>query len=454
MSPRPLLTIVLAAGKGTRMASAVPKVLHRVGGLSLLGHVLRTVTSMGRGPAAVVIAPEMEAVRAEAHAHCPEAEIFIQREQLGTAHAVRAAGPAWTRHAGDVLVVFGDTPLLTPESLVRLVDALDEERPVAVLGFEARDPSGYGRIVRSPAGDLLCVREDRDASEEERRITLCCSGVLAFRSEVLGPVLDRIDCRNAQEQYYLTDAVAVARSLNHGVAVEYASEEEVLGINTRAQLAAAEAIFQRRARERAMAQGATLLAPETVWFSYDTVTGRDVTIEPNVFFGRGVLVEDDVVILANCHFEGTRLRRGARVGPFARFRPGADIGPAARVGNFVEVKNATIGAGAKANHLAYLGDASVGERANIGAGTIFCNYDGYAKHRTTIGAGAFIGSNSSLVAPVTIGDGAYIGSGSVITKDVPEGALALERNTQEVRLGWAEKFRAMMLRRLGKQQNH
>lgn len=454
MSPRSLLTVVLAAGKGTRMVSATPKVLHRIGGLSLLGHVLRTVGALGRGPAAVVVGPGMEQVCAEVETHCAGAEVFVQQEQLGTAHAVRAAEPAIAKHSGDVLVVFGDTPLLTPESLTRLLGALDDERPVAVLGFEARDPSGYGRIVRAPEGHVLAVREDRDASEEERRIRTCCSGVLAFRGDRLLPILERIGCRNAQEQYYLTDAVAVARSLGHEVAFEYASEEEVLGINTRAQLAAAEAIFQRRARERAMAGGATLIAPETVWLSYDTVIGRDVTIEPNVFFGRDVTVEDDVHILANCHFEGARLRRGARVGPFARLRPGADIGPGARIGNFVEVKNAAIGAGAKANHLAYLGDASVGAKANVGAGTIFCNYDGYAKHRTTIGTGAFIGSNSSLVAPVTIGDDAYIGSGSVITKDVPAGALALERSTQEVRPGWAEKFRTMMLRRRGKQQGH
>jgi bifunctional UDP-N-acetylglucosamine pyrophosphorylase/glucosamine-1-phosphate N-acetyltransferase len=450
MSLRPLLTIVLAAGQGTRMNSALPKVLHRVGGLSLLGHVLSAVPRPGEGRVAVVVGPGMESVRAEAEKRCPGVEIFIQQEQLGTAHAALAAEPALASHQGDVLVVFGDTPLLTSQSLGRLTERLTPREPVAVLGFEARDAAGYGRILRAADGQVLAVREDKDASEEERRTTLCCSGVLAFRGETVLSVLRQIGRQNAQGQYYLTDAVSICRSTGGGVALVVGSEEEVLGINTRAQLAAAEAAFQSRARARIMAQGATLIAPETVWLSFDTVIGRDVVIEPNVFFGPGVTVEDEVQIMANCHFEGALLQRGARVGPFARMRPGANIGPDARVGNFVEVKNATIGQGAKANHLAYLGDASVGAKANIGAGTIFCNYDGYAKHTTTIGAGAFVGSNSSLVAPIRIGDNAYIGSGSVITKDVPAGALALERSPLEVKPGWAEKFRTMMMRRRGK----
>ncbi len=435
-----LLTIVLAAGKGTRMKSALPKVLHPVGGLSLLGHVLSTVKLASDGQVAIVIAPDMAAVRTGSL-------VFTQAQQLGTAHAVLAAREAIARHTGDVLVVFADTPFLSLETLEQLRGALTERTPLAVLGFEAADPTGYGRLVRDAAGDLVAIREEKDASAEERRITFCCSGVMAFRAGVMLGILDQIGHGNAQGEYYLTDAVAVARSQGFRVATIACPQDEVLGINSRGQLAEAEAIFQGRARERALAEGATLIAPETVWFSHDTTIGRDVTIEPNVFFGPGVTVENDVVIRANCHFEGAHLRRGARVGPFARLRPGADLGPDVHIGNFVEVKNVKIGAGAKANHLAYLGDGRVGEGANIGAGTIFCNYDGYSKHLTDVGTGAFIGSNVSLVAPIRIGDGAYIGSGSVITRDVPADALALERSPQEVRPGWAAKFRTMMMRR-------
>jgi bifunctional UDP-N-acetylglucosamine pyrophosphorylase/glucosamine-1-phosphate N-acetyltransferase len=324
---------------------------------------------------------------------------------------------------------------------------LDAQTPLAVLGFHAADPSGYGRIVTDPSGAVLAVREHKDASEKERKITFCCSGVMAFSADRMLPILDRIANHNAQREYYLTDAVAIARASGLTVAAIVCPENEVLGINSREQLAAAEAIYQGRARRQAMAEGATLIAPETVWFSHDTIIGRDVTIEPNVFFGPGVSVEDNVQIRAHSHIEGARIRRGARVGPFARLRPGADLGADVHIGNFVEVKNVTLGAGAKANHLAYLGDGCVGEGANIGAGTIFCNYDGFNKHRTDVGAGAFVGSNSALVAPVRIGPGAYVGSGSVITEDVPADALALERGPQQVREGWAAKFRAMMAAR-------
>ncbi len=447
MTSRPLLTIVLAAGKGTRMKSAVPKVLHRVGGLSLIGHVLTAIRSLGESRTAVVIGPNMDGVRAEVAKIAPEAEVFVQEQQLGTAHAVLAARTAIARHDGDVLVVFGDTPFITPVTLEGLLASLDATTPVAVLGFHAADPNGYGRLILDGPEQVSAIREQEDATEAEREITFCNSGVMAFRGEQMLALLEAIGSRNAKGEYYLTDAVAIARSKGYRVAAHSCAEEEVMGINSRNQLAQAEAVFQRRFRERVMAEGATLIAPETVWFSHDTVIGRDVIIEPNVFFGPKVVVEDEVVIRANCHIEGARLRRGAEVGPFARLRPNADIGPRAKIGNFVEVKNVTVEEGAKANHLSYLGDGRVGAGANIGAGTIFCNYDGFFKHRTDVGAGAFVGSNTALVAPVSIGPGAFIGSGSVITKDVPADALALERNEQSVREGWAAKFRTMMQRR-------
>ena len=452
MTSRPLLTVVLAAGKGTRMKSALPKVLHRVGGLSLLGHVLKTVGALGSRRTAVVIAPQLDDVRAEVAKRMPSADVFVQEQQLGTAHAVLAARPAIVGHEGDVLIAFGDTPLIRPETLQNLLACLNDETPVAVLGFEAADPTDYGRLLRDGDGNVVAIREHKDATEAERAITFCCSGVMAFRGPRLMELLDAIGTNNAQGEYYLTDAVAIARSKGYRVAAISCPEEEVLGVNSRNQLAEAEAVFQRRFRERVMAEGATLIAPETVWFSHDTVVGRDVLIEPNVFFGPGVTIEDEVVIHANCHFEGACLRRGAEVGPFARLRPGADIGARAKIGNFVEVKNVVVEEGAKANHLSYLGDGRVGAGANIGAGTIFCNYDGFFKHKTEIGPGAFIGSNTALVAPVSVGAGAYIGSGSVITKNVPADALALERNEQTVREGWAAKFRAMMQRR--KAGNH
>ena len=447
MTSRPLLTIVLAAGKGTRMKSRVPKVLHKVGGLSLIGHVLSTVRALDSSRLAVVIGRDMDAVRSAALAAAPGADIFVQEQQLGTAHAVLAARQAIAGHQGDVLVLFSDTPLMQPPAPAALRDRLDDKTALSVLGFDAADPTGYGRLLRDANGDLLEIREHKDASDAERTISFCNSGVMAFRSETMLDLLDRIGTGNAQGEYYLTDAVALARAAGYRVATESCDEAEVLGINSRNQLAAAEAIFQQRKRAQAMADGATLIAPETVWFSHDTVIGRDVVIEPNVFFGPQVTIEDDVHIHANCHIEGAQLRRGVEVGPFARLRPGADLGEKAKIGNFVEVKNTAVGPGAKANHLAYLGDGRVGAHANIGAGTIFCNYDGFFKHMTEVGEGAFVGSNSSLVAPVSIGAGAFVGSGSVITKDVPADSLALERSEQDVREGWAAKFRTMMQRR-------
>ncbi|KAB2912279.1 MAG: bifunctional UDP-N-acetylglucosamine diphosphorylase/glucosamine-1-phosphate N-acetyltransferase GlmU, partial [Hyphomicrobiaceae bacterium] len=388
-----------------------------------------------------------EAVRAEAAKAAPGIAIFEQAQQAGTADAVLAARPALESHRGDVLVLFADTPLLQASTAARLIGALKAGANLAVLGFEAADPTGYGRLIVDGRGRVTAIREHRDASEEERRITLCNAGAMAFRVQNLAGLLSRIGNGNAKGEYYLTDAVAMATADGLVAMPVTGPAEEALGVNSRAQLAEAEAVFQRRARLRAMEGGATLIAPETVWFSFDTVVGRDVTIEPNVFFGPGVVIEDGAQILANCHMVQARVRAGARVGPFARFRPGADIGTGAHVGNFVEVKNATLEPGAKANHLAYIGDGRVGEGANIGAGTIFCNYDGFNKHFTDVGKGVFVGSNASLVAPLKIGDGAYIGSGSVITKNVEANALALERAPQEERPGWAAKFRALMRNR-------
>ena len=451
MVDSPLLVVVLAAGKGVRMRSTLPKVLHPVGGRSMLAHTLAGAAELGAGRIAVVVGPGMEAVRAEAARVAPGCELFEQTEQLGTAHAVLAARPALERHTiapstGSVLVVFADSPLVEPATLRRMTAALDEGAHIAVLGFEPADPSGYGRLILDPQGRVAAIREDKDASEAERRIRLCNAGAMAFRVADLAALLARIGNANAKAEYYLTDAAAIAAADGLAAVPVRCAAEEAQGINSRAQLAAAEAVFQQRARARAMEGGATLVAPETVWLSYDTALGRDVLIEPNVFFGPGVVVEDGAHIMANCHIVGARIRAGARVGPFARLRPGADIGSQAHIGNFVEVKNARIETGAKANHLAYIGDGRVGEGANIGAGTIFCNYDGFAKHFTDVGNGAFVGSNASLVAPVKIGAGAYVGSGSVITRNVEADGLALERATQEVRPGWAARFRRLRQR--------
>lgn len=450
MSNRPLTILILAAGKGTRMKSAQPKVMHKVAGRSMLGHVLALAASAGDRAPAVVVGPGMDQVRAEAETLASGVSVFVQKEQLGTADAVLAAREAIEAHSGDVIVLYADTPLILPATIDRLRAALDDGAGgsgVAVLGFEARDPAGYGRLLTGTDGSLIAIREDKDALESERAVKLCNSGVMAFRVSDLATTLSKITNNNAKGEFYLTDAVEIIRTSGAKAAVVVCDEDEVLGVNSRDQLAVAEGLWQRRARARVMAGGTTLIAPETVWLSYDTVIGRDVVIEPNVFFGPGVTVSDGVEIKANCHLEGAMIGTGARVGPFARLRPGAKLGADVHVGNFVEVKNVAMGAGAKANHLSYLGDGSVGAAANIGAGTIFCNYDGFFKHKTEIGAGAFIGSNSSLVAPVKIGDGAYIGSGSVITKDVAAGSLALERSSQDERAGWAEKFRAMMARR-------
>ncbi len=446
VSAAPLI-VILAAGKGTRMKSALPKVLHKVAGRSMLGHVLALARTVADARIAVVVGPGMEEVRAEVARLAPGSDVFVQANQAGTADAVLAARPVIENHAGDVIVLYADTPLIQASTIAAIRASLDHGAGVCVLGFEAKDPTGYGRLVTAGETTLLAIREHKDSSPEELKIRLCNSGVIAFRLPDLLSVLGRIGNANAKGEYYLTDAVEIARGDGAHAAVVRCAEDEVLGVNSRAQLAVAERIWQDRARQAAMENGATLVAPETVFLSYDTVIGRDVVIEPHVVFGPGVTVADGAEIKAFCHFEGAAIGANARIGPYARLRPGAALGPDVHIGNFVEVKNVSVGAGAKANHLSYLGDGAVGAGANIGAGTIFCNYDGFFKHHTEVGEGAFIGSNSSLVAPVRIGDGAYVGSGSVITRDVAAGALALERSAQEERPDWARKFRTMMARR-------
>jgi bifunctional UDP-N-acetylglucosamine pyrophosphorylase/glucosamine-1-phosphate N-acetyltransferase len=440
MSGRSCLAIVLAAGEGTRMRSARPKVLHTVAGSSLLAHVLRAVAHAGGARVAVVVGPDQSAVADEARRLVPDAEIVEQRERLGTAHAVLAAKAAIARGADDILVLFGDTPLIRAEVLRRLRAALAHGASVALLGFRPTDPSGYGRLLMN-GNELVGVREDSDASAEEKKITLCNGGLMALAGDKALAILERIGNSNRKGEYYLTDAVAIACAMGLKTVAIDAEEDDVRGINTKAQLAEAEAVLQRRLRSAALEAGVTLVAPETVFLSQDTRFGADVTVEPYVVFGPGVAVDDGATIRSFSHLEGAHVGKGARVGPYARLRPGADLGTDVHIGNFVEVKASTVEAGAKANHLAYIGDARVGEGSNIGAGTITCNYDGFAKHRTDIGKGAFIGTNSSLVAPVRIGDGAYVGSGSVITQDVPADALALERNQQTVKAGWARRLR-------------
>ncbi|MFZ5740142.1 MAG: bifunctional UDP-N-acetylglucosamine diphosphorylase/glucosamine-1-phosphate N-acetyltransferase GlmU [Pseudomonadota bacterium] len=440
MTARTSLTIVLAAGEGTRMRSSLPKVLNPVAGRSLLAHVLSAAPHGGQDRLAVVIGPDHQAVGAEAKRVRPDAATFVQAERLGTAHAVLAARDAIAAGADDVLIAFGDTPLISAETFGRLREPLRNGAALVVLGFRAADPTGYGRLVVEN-GDLVAIREQADASEAERAITLCNAGVMAIDGKVALDVLGKIGDANAKGEYYLTDAVGIVRDLGLSASVIETGEDEVRGINTKAQLAEAETVMQTRLRQAAMAAGVTLNAPETVYLAADTTFGRDVVIEPFVVIGPGVSIGDGAVIHSFSHLAEAKIGSKAQVGPYARLRPGTSLGDGAKIGNFVETKAAQIDAGAKVNHLTYIGDAHIGPSANIGAGTITCNYDGFGKHKTEIGAGAFVGSNSSLVAPVKIGAGAYIGSGSVITKDVPDDALAVERNEQRTRDGWAKRFR-------------
>jgi bifunctional UDP-N-acetylglucosamine pyrophosphorylase / glucosamine-1-phosphate N-acetyltransferase len=445
MTARTSLTVVLAAGEGTRMRSSMPKVLHPVAGQSLLAHVLAAAPKGTGAALAVVIGPDHEAVAKEAKRVRPDAVPFIQRQRLGTAHAVLAARDAIARGADDLLVVFGDTPLISPETFARLRAPLEKGAALAVLGFRAADPTGYGRLLIE--GDrLAAIREHADATEAERKITLCNAGVMAFDGRQALAILDKIGNANSKAEYYLVDAVAIVREMGLEAVVIETSEDEVRGINTKAQLAEAEAVMQARLRKAALDAGVTLIAPETVYLAADTQFGNDVTIEPFVVIGPGVSIADGAVIHSFSHIVQTTIGKKASVGPYARLRPGTSLGDGAKIGNFVETKAAVLAAGVKVNHLSYIGDATIGANSNIGAGTITCNYDGFLKHKTTIGEGAFVGTNSSLVAPVKIGNGAYIGSGSVITKDVPDDAMAVERSPQNNREGGAKRYREMKMR--------
>lgn len=429
------------------MRSDTPKAMHKVGGRPMLGYVLDAARSAGATRMAVIVGPKADAVARFVGAAGKDLGIHEQAERLGTAHAVLTARKEFGGQ-DQILVLYGDTPMVTAGTLKRMRRAL-ARADVVVLGFRPLDPARYGRLIVE-GRQLVAIREYTDASAEERTIGLCNAGVMAF-SRAAAPLLKKIHNQNAKREYYLTDLVELANAAGKSVVALEAAEEEVLGVDTRAQLAAAERLFQDRARQSAMEGGATLIAPETVFFSYDTKIGRDVVVEPNVFFGPGVSVGDGATIRAYSHIEGATIAAGAVIGPFARLRPGTEIGARARVGNFVEVKNAVIDAGAKANHLAYLGDAHIGADSNIGAGTITCNYDGFFKYHTEIGAGAFIGSNSALVAPITIGEGAYVGSGSVITRDVEPDALAIARGRQFDRAGWAAAFRKRSAAKKNKQ---
>ena len=440
----PTALIVLAAGQGTRMNSDLPKVLHELGGAPLFAHALASGAALAPERTVLVVGHGAEAVEKAAARHAPEAQIVRQAEQKGTAHAVDCAAGALAGFRGDALVLYGDTPFISAATLRAMAKAR-KAHDLVVLGFEAADPGRYGRLVM--AGERLArIVEFKDASEAERAITLCNSGVVLAPAELLFELIGEVGNHNASGEYYLTDIVEIASRRGLSATAVRCDEAETLGINTRAELAAAEAQFQARARAAALEGGASLIAPETVFFALDTHLGRDVIVEPNVVFGPGVTVENGARIRAFSHLEGCHVGRGAIVGPFVRLRPGAEIGTGARAGNFVEIKNARIGEGAKVSHLSYVGDAEVGEAANIGAGTVTCNYDGVNKHRTRIGRRAFIGSGSMLVAPVEVGDEAMTAAGSAITENVPEGALALGRARQVNKPGLArrllEKFKS------------
>jgi bifunctional UDP-N-acetylglucosamine pyrophosphorylase/glucosamine-1-phosphate N-acetyltransferase len=445
MTGRTSLTIVLAAGEGTRMQSSMPKVLHPVAGQSLLAHVLLAAPNGTGAALAVVIGPDHGAVAEEIKRRRPDASTFIQRERLGTAHAVLAARDAIARGADDLLVVFGDTPLISAGTFARMRAALKNGATLAVLGFRAADPAGYGRLLVE--GDrLVAIREEADATPAERAIKLSNAGVMAFDGRKALEILEKIGNANAKDEYYLGDAVGIVRQQGLEAVVIETSEDEVRGINTKAQLAEAEQVMQTRLRKAAIEAGVTMIAPETVFLAADTTFGNDVTIEPFVVIGPGVSIADGAVIHSFTHIVQSSIGKNALIGPFARLRPQTSVGEGAKIGNFVETKAATLEAGVKVNHLSYIGDTHIGAGANIGAGTITCNYDGFGKYKTTIGPGAFVGSNTSLVAPVKIGSGAYIGSGSVITRDVPDDALALERGQQSTREGGAKRYRELKTR--------
>ena len=439
MAQTNLAAIVLAAGQGTRMKSSKHKVLHPVGGKPMVQHLLDSLQALSPSRTIMVIG----ALGEQLQAAFEELEFVTQAEQLGTGHAVQCALPALGSDESDLLVLYGDVPFITPVTMQDMIEAktTNINCGIVALGFRTDNPAAYGRLVTDEGGSLERIVEFKDATAEERAINLCNSGMMLIDGKHAREWLGALSNDNAAGEYYLTDLVEIARKDGRTIAVVETDETELMGVNSRAELAAAEAIFQARMRENAMVNGVSLVAPDTVFFSHDTVLGKDVTVEPNVVFAPGVTVEDGATVKAFSHLEGAMVREGASVGPYARLRPAADIGPGAKIGNFVEIKKAKLSEGVKVSHLTYIGDATIGANANIGAGTITCNYDGFLKYQTTIGAGAFIGSNSSLVAPVKIGDGAIVGAGSVVTKDVDADALAVSRARQRSIDGYAASFR-------------
>jgi bifunctional UDP-N-acetylglucosamine pyrophosphorylase / glucosamine-1-phosphate N-acetyltransferase len=435
----PLACVILAAGQGTRMRSELPKVLHPVANKSMLGHVIAACEALQPERLVIVAGPANKAAIEKAIAPI---QCVIQQEPLGTGDAVKAARNELKNFNGDVIVLFGDGPLVTPESIRTLQQKRQETKAaIVVAGFLPEDTAAFGRLVLDDKGALTAIVETAEAMPEQKQIKLCNGGIMLFAGDKILSLLDQIKNSNSKKEFYLTDAIALARKAGDTCAVAILPFDEVYTVNSRTELAEAEKLMQRRLRKRAMVEGATLTDPDSVFLSADTKIGRDVTIGPNVFVGPGVEIADKADIRAFCHIEQTQIKEGAIIGPFARLRPGTIVGPEAHIGNFVELKNTQVERGAKINHLSYIGDADVGEKANIGAGTITCNYDGYRKHRTEIGAGTFIGSNSALVAPVKIGDGAYVGAGSVITMEVPAHTLAVARGRQANIEDWARRFR-------------
>jgi len=446
MTHFPCAIIILAAGKGTRMKSSKAKILHEIAGRPMIMHALDSTKNLKAQKKIVVISPDMDEVKQVIISEEPSVEIILQHDALGTGHAVASAREAVSGFDGNIIVLFGDTPLMTAETFARFNDLM-QTHDVGIIGFKAKDPTGYGRLIQNSEGCPIAIREHKDASPEELEIDFCNSGVLGIGSKQFPALIDRLSNNNAKGEYYITDVVEIATSLGLRVGAIECSEEEVQGINTQEQLSCAETVYQNRARAHAMATGVQMTAPGTVFFSYDTILEADVVIEPNVVFGPGVHVSNGARIRAFCHIEGALIGKNAVIGPYARLRPGTVLSTEVKVGNFVEIKNAEVHKGAKINHLSYVGDAKVGAGANIGAGTITCNYDGYNKHLTEIGEGVFIGSNSSLVAPVRIGKGAYVGSGSVITKDIEPDALAVGRGKQKNMEGWAKAYRSRNIKR-------
>ncbi|MDB5720657.1 MAG: glmU [Alphaproteobacteria bacterium] len=447
---RSVAAIVLAAGKGTRMKSDLHKVLHPIAGQPMLSHLLASVDTLAPEHKVVVVGAGREQV--EPLVASQGGSVVVQDPQHGTAHAVLQARESLASFSGDILILYGDTPLVSTATMERMLARLNAADAPAVVVVASRpsDPAAYGRILADADGTIVKMVEHKDATEAEKAVDLCNSGLMAVRSEELWSLLDRVGNDNAAREYYLPDIVMLAASDGRRSAMIETGADEVAGINSRAELAAVEALWQQGRRARAMADGVSLVAPETVWFAFDTEIARDTRIEPNVVFGPGVRIGEGVRIRAFSHIEGASIGAGAEIGPYARLRPGAEIGEQAKVGNFVEVKKARLGKGAKVSHLSYIGDADVGASANVGAGTITCNYDGFLKYRTNIGAGAFIGSNSALVAPVSIGAGAMVAAGSVITRDVEADALAIARGAQEAKPGRAKRFREVMQARKGR----